>query len=165
MFSFFLPRREPKSILALLILMSMIFSPLMIMGAGIAWVVESQDIKSMEIFSSHVMIVGDRSSRPTIISFQFHEQVVTTRLARDSAPQGLQVGDQLEILFDGSADPIPNYFIEKHGRSTVLGFLGVLQIAIYYVGSILARRFFGVKFSVLDEVAKALGETQKQLGL
>ena len=165
MFSFFLPRREPKSILALLILISMICSPLMIMGAGIAGVVESQDIKSMEVFASHVMIVGDRFSPPTIISFQYHEQVVTTRLARDSVPQGLQVGDQLEILFDGSADPIPNHYIEKHPVSTVLGLLGSIQVVIFFVGGILARRLYGFKFNAFDEVARALGEYHKRLGL
>ena len=160
-----MPRRDLKSILALLILISMIFSPLMIMGAGIAWVVESQDIKSMEVYESHVMIVGDPPSRPTIISFQIDDQVVTTRLASGLVPQGLQVGDRLEILFDGSADPIPNNFIEKHSLSTLLGLFGAIQIVIYYVGGLLARRFYGFKFTAFDEVAKALGEYQKQLGL
>lgn len=71
----------------------------------------------------------------------------------------------MEILFDGSADPIPNHLIAKHRLSTILGFLGAIQIAFGYVGGVLARRFYGFKFNAFDEVSRAHGEFQKQLGL
>lgn len=158
-------RPAPQLILATLVLVCMVLGPVLIAGAGIAWLIESRQLVGFEVVESSVKSVGQTASDPTIVQFSFHQLTVTSRLAETYTRTNLKPGDSLTVLFDGNSLPIPNDYLAKHMFSTLLGIAAFTCLATLCLMKVFRHRLLGPNPDLRQFVADQYKVWLGQLGM